>query len=80
MKTVHLREAKGTFSAIIEAAEQGEATIVTKHGQPAAMIVPIELGRRLYAERQPSFATLLMSIPHDLPLERDHSPVPDVDL
>ncbi len=80
MNTLHLREAKATFSAVVEAAERGEATVVTKHGRPAAMVVPVEEGRRLFADVRPSFASLLMAIPHELQTERDPSPVRDVDL
>jgi antitoxin Phd len=80
MRTLHLREAKTTFSAIVEAAQHGEPTIVTKHGRPAAMIVPIEAGRRIYPDNRPSFAELLLSIPHDLNVERDQSPMRGIDL
>ena len=53
MKTLPLRDAKATLSALVEAAERGEATVVTKHGRPAAMIVPIEASRRLFPHRAP---------------------------
>ena len=69
MRTLHLREAKTTFSAIVEAAEHGQPTIVTKHGRPAAMIVPFEDGRRIYPADWPSFADLLLSIPPELEIE-----------
>ncbi len=80
MKTLQLRDAKASLSALVEAAERGEATVVTKHGRPAAMIVPIEAGRRLFPTERASFASLLMAIPDDLETERDQSPVRDVDL
>lgn len=80
MKTLQLKEAKSAFSAIVEAAEHGEPTIVTKHGQPAAMIVPFDEGRQLYPDDRPSFAELLLSIPHELEIERDRSPVRDAAL
>ena len=80
MKILQLRDAKASLSALVEAAERGEATVVTKHGRPAAMIVPIEAGRRLFPAERPSFASLLMAIPDDLETERDSSPVRDVDL
>lgn len=80
MKTLHLKEAKTTFSAIIESAQQGEPTIVTKHGRPAAMIVPIAEGRKLFPDDRPSFAELLLSIPHELEIERDRSPSREIDL
>ena len=80
MKTLQLRDAKMTFSALVEAAQHGEPTIVTKHGRPAAMIVPFDEGRRIYPDDRPSFAELLLSIPHEFEFERDQSSVRDIDL
>lgn len=80
MKTLHLKEAKTTFSAIIESAQQGEPTIVTKRGRPAAMVVPIAEGRKLFPDNRPNFAELLLSIPHELEIERDRSPSREIDL
>jgi antitoxin Phd len=73
MKTVQLREAKARFSALVEAAEKGESTIVTKNGRPAAMVVPIEARLRVQSEGKPSFADWLMSMPHDIPIRRNRS-------
>jgi len=80
MRTLPLRQAKASLSAVVEAAEHGEATTITKHGRPAAVVVPVEEARRLYATKRPSFADLLMSIPEDLETERDPSPlrIPDL--
>lgn len=74
-----MKEAQTTFSAIIESAQHGEPTIVTKHGQPAAMIVPIAEGRKLFSDDQPSFAELLLSIPYELEIERDRSPSREIE-
>jgi antitoxin Phd len=80
VRTLPLRQAKASFSAVVEAAEHGEATTITKHGRPAAVVMPVEEARRLYAGKRPSFADLLMSIPEDLETERDPSPlrIPDL--
>jgi antitoxin Phd len=80
VRTLALRQAKASFSAVVEAAEHGEATTITKHGRPAAVVMPVEEARRLYAGKRPSFADLLMSIPEDLETERDPSPlrIPDL--
>jgi antitoxin Phd len=80
VKTLRLRDAKASFSAVVEAAERGEATTITKHGRPAAVVVPVEHAQRLYPGKRTSFANLLMSIPEDLETERDPSPlrVPDL--
>ena len=80
MRSMRLRDAKASLSAVVEAAERGEATTITKHGRPAAVIVPIEDARRLYPADKPSFAQLLMSIPEDLEFERDTTSLRDIDL
>jgi len=79
MKTVPLREAKASLSAVVRAAEKGEATILTKHGEPAAMVIPMSVARRLYPEKKPNFAQWLLSIPHEIPYERDQTPVREVE-
>jgi prevent-host-death family protein len=42
MKTLGLREAKASLSAVVEAAARGEATTITKHGRPAAVVVSVK--------------------------------------
>lgn len=71
MKTMQLREAKAKLSALVEAAERGETTIVTKNGRPAAVVAPVSENHR--EEGKPSFAELLMSIPHSIPIRRSRS-------
>ena len=80
MKTLRLRDAKASFSAVVEAAERGEATTITKHGKPAAVVVPIEDAARIYPKKRPSFAELLLSIPEQLEIERDQTPLREIDL
>jgi antitoxin Phd len=80
MKTLRLRDAKASLSAVVEAAEHGEATTITKHGKPAAVVVPVEDARRLYPPDRPSFVELLRAIPEDIEFERDRSPFREVDL
>jgi antitoxin Phd len=80
VRILQLREAKATLSAVVDAAERGEATTITKRGRPAAVVVPVGDARRLYPSDRPNFADLLMSIPHSLATERDPSPFRDVDL
>jgi len=75
MKAVPLREAKANLSAVVRAAENGEATILTKNGSPAAMVVPMAEARKLYPEEKPNFGKWLLSIPHEIPYERDETPV-----
>jgi len=40
MKTIQARDAKASFSALIEAAAQGHPTTITRHGVPVAVIAP----------------------------------------
>ena len=82
MKEMQLREAKAKFSALVQAAENGESTVVTKNGRPAAMVVPIEelkTSRAKKSRKKMNFAELLMSIPHPIPWERDRTPVREVE-
>jgi len=80
MKTLHLRDAKANLSAIVEAAEHGEATIIIRHGRPAAMLVPVEDGRRLYDDDRPSPADYLLDFPGPLAVDRDQAPLRAADL
>lgn len=78
METMQIREAKASFSALIAAAEKGCPTIVSRHGQPCAMIVPVADGARLYPLEMPNLANYLMTLPETLePLdcERDTTPL-----
>jgi len=79
MNTINLRDAKTNLSAVVEAAERGEATTITKHGRPAAVVVPVEAARTLLKGSRSSFASLLMSIPSG-DFERDRTPVRDSEL
>ena len=80
MKTIGLREAKAILSAVVEAAERGEATTITKHGRPAAVIVPVETARELLSPRsQKSFASHLLDFPSE-EIERIPGTLRDVDL
>jgi prevent-host-death family protein len=80
MKTMQVREAKAGLSALIEAAENGEPSIITKHGKPAAMVVPIDQGRRLYPEPEQNFIEFLMTFPGGIEFERDETPLREIDL
>ena len=71
MKKLPLRDAKTSLSAVVERAEKGESTTITKHGRPAAVVVPWPEWDRL--RRVPSFGALLMAAPiepDDLPRRR----------
>lgn len=80
MRSIQIRDAKAKFSALIEAAEHGTPTTITRHGRPAAVVVPVEDARRLYPEDRISFAGLLLSFPGGAAFERDRTPMREVDL
>ncbi len=79
METVQIREAKATFSALVAAAEKGRPTIVSRHGQPCAMIVPIADGARLYPLAASNLASYLLAMPEPLETERDTTPLRGID-
>jgi antitoxin Phd len=80
MESIQIRDAKAKFSALVEAAERGRPTTITRHGRPAAVVVPVEDARRLYPENKPSFVDLLLSFPGDIEFERDQVSLREVDL
>jgi prevent-host-death family protein len=68
MREVQLRDAKASLSTVVDDARNGEPSIITRHGQPAAVILSFEEWQRL--SRVPSFGRLLMAgpfEPDDLP-------------
>jgi prevent-host-death family protein len=80
VKTMQVREAKAGFSALVEAAESGEPTIITKHGKPAAAVVSVEDLRKLYPAKRRNFGEFLLTYPGGIELERNESPSRDIDL
>jgi len=70
MKQLQLREAKATLSAVVEAAENGKPTTITKHGRPVAVVISHSEWIKLKT-KVPSFADLLLAIP---PLDPDDLP------
>ncbi len=73
MNSVNLRDAKARLSALVQAAENGEETLVTKNGKPAAKIVPVGGAGEGKIENKPGFIELLMSMPHEIPIRRNRS-------
>ncbi|NDV87194.1 type II toxin-antitoxin system prevent-host-death family antitoxin [Aurantimonas aggregata] len=79
MQTVQVRSAKANFSALVEAAERGEPTTITKHGRPAAVMVPVDAARRIYPDKT-DFAEFLMAFPGADEFDRDQTPMRSIDL
>ena len=80
MKTVQLREAKATLSALVDAAENGEATTITRHGKPVAVLVSMKDAGKLLADKKPSFGEFLLTYPGGIEFERSGGAMRDVDL
>ena len=77
MPKIGLSEARAKFSALVEDAHRGRATVITRRGRPRAVILGIDEWESL--QHTPSFGELLMSAPirdGDLP-ERDTNPPRD---
>jgi prevent-host-death family protein len=79
MEILQIHEAKANFSALVAAAEKGRPTLVSRHGQPCAMIVPVADGARLYPMEMPNLANYLLSLPEPLETERDTTPLRGMD-
>ena len=79
MQTVQVRDAKAGFSALVEAAERGQPTTITKHGRPAAVLVPVDVARRIYPDKT-DFADFLMAFPGGDEFDRDQTPLRSFDL
>lgn len=79
MQTLQIRQAKASFSALVAAAEKGRPTLVSRHGQPCAMIVPVADGARLYPMEMPNLANYLLALPEPLQTERDATPLRGID-
>jgi antitoxin Phd len=79
METLQIRAAKASFSALVAAAENGHPTLVSRHGKPCAMIVPVQDGARLYPTQMPNLANYLMTLPEPFETERDPTPLRGID-
>ena len=79
MREMQLRDAKATFSAVVDHAAGGDEIVVTKHGAPVAVVLGYEQWRALKGAR-PSFASLLLSFPGVGEIERDQTPPVDLDI
>lgn len=88
MSTLSLKDAKATFSSVIDQAAAGEFVTITRHGRPAAVIVSVnaaEAAKRILRIDKPSLAEYLSTFPADVDLDDDvfvRNPAPsrDVDL
>ena len=61
MQTWAVQDAKARFSEFLEACIAGGPQMVTKRGTEAAVLVPVEVWRRLQVAARPSLKQLLLS-------------------
>lgn len=88
MATISLKDAKASFSHVIDQAAAGEFVTITRHGRPAAVLVSptiAEAARKALAKNRPSLIQYLKSFPQDVDLDddvfaRNPAPSEDVDL
>ncbi len=63
-----LQDAKNKFSAVVDAAKQGKAQVITRRGIPSAVVLSMEefeKFQRYEAAESPSFIDHLLSMPAD---------------
>ena len=61
MRTWPVQDAKARFSEFLEACIAKGPQMVTKRGAEAAVLVPVDVWRRLQAAAQPALKQLLLS-------------------
>jgi prevent-host-death family protein len=86
-RIVQLRDAKANLSSLVAAAERGEETVITRHGKPVARLVPEPAAsepKRVNDPNSPyhgmTFGELLLAFPGPLEIERDETPMREIDL
>lgn len=80
MQTLQLRDVKAGLSAVVALAQRGQPTIITRHGLPSAMVVPLEAGLSLFPNPAPSLLAHLMALPELIATQRDPSALREIDL
>lgn len=88
MSTISLKDAKASFSQVIDQAAAGEFVTITRHGRPAAVLVSpgvAEAAKKALGKDRPSLVRYLGSFPPDADLDddvfaRNPAPTRDVDL
>lgn len=74
MREIQLKDAKATFSAVIDQAIRGHPAIITRHGKKEAVVLSFDEYEKL--AHVPSFGRLLASFPgdeNDVPLRSSNA-------
>ncbi len=80
MPTVNLKDAKASFSSMVDLAIKGQFITITRHGKPVAALVPLEaaeLARKSMERKRPRFFDYLKSFPGE-DFERPETPSRDI--
>lgn len=88
MSSISLKDAKASFSNVVDQAASGEFVTITRHGRPAAVLVSVEAAeaaRKALSGGRPSLTRYLRSFPTDIDLDdevfaRNPAPSRKVDL
>lgn len=80
MKSIPVRDAVETLSSLVDAAERGEPTTITRNGKPAAVLVPVDEARKLYSDTEKDFLSFLRAFPGGVEVDRDKTALRDIDL
>ncbi|MDR4308219.1 type II toxin-antitoxin system Phd/YefM family antitoxin [Chelatococcus sambhunathii] len=79
MREVSFSEAKARLSSVVDAAKEGEATVITRHGRKEAVVLSYEEWAQASGPR--SLWEMLLNAPIDgRELETSRSKMRDVDL
>ena len=88
MATISLKDAKASFSHVVDQAASGEFVTITRHGRPAAVLVSpsaAEAAKKALGKGRPNLVEYLKTFPSDVDLDdevfaRNPAPSRDVDL
>jgi prevent-host-death family protein len=82
MLTISLKDAKASFSCLVDEAIKGKFITITRHGKPVAALVSIEaaeLARKAIGQQRVGLVAYLRTFPGG-DFERNRSQSRDVDL
>jgi len=74
MATISLKDAKASFSHVIDKAASGEFVTITRHGRAAAVMVSVgaaEAARKALGPDRPSLVHYLRTFPADIDADDD---------
>ncbi len=80
MPIVNLKDAKASFSSMVDLAIKGQFITITRHGKPVAVLVPLEaaeIARKTMERKRPSFFAYLKGFPGG-GFERNEAPSRDI--